>query len=140
MQQRRAELKVNEVDAPEVSDSSVCLWHIPSAPLSLSLVRTLACIMSQRAPCHSHPDTHAPPAPTLASPRFPVAFQDGEAHADDSFFVTFPYPYMNGRLHLGHVFTISKAEFAVGYRRLKGKRALFPFGFHCTGMPIKVSA
>jgi leucyl-tRNA synthetase len=45
---------------------------------------------------------------------------------------------MNGRLHLGHVFSISKAEFAVGYRRLKGKRALFPFGFHCTGMPIKV--
>jgi leucyl-tRNA synthetase len=54
--------------------------------------------------------------------------------------VTFPYPYMNGRLHLGHTFTISKAEFAVGYERLKGKRCLFPFGFHCTGMPIKACA
>ncbi|XP_015775131.1 PREDICTED: leucine--tRNA ligase, cytoplasmic-like isoform X2 [Acropora digitifera] len=58
----------------------------------------------------------------------------------EKFFVTFPYPDMNGRLHLGHAFTISKAEFAVGYHRLKGKRCLFPFGFHCTGMPIKACA
>uniref|UniRef100_A0A8C4R6J2 leucine--tRNA ligase n=1 Tax=Eptatretus burgeri TaxID=7764 RepID=A0A8C4R6J2_EPTBU len=56
------------------------------------------------------------------------------------FFVTFPYPYMNGRLHLGHSFSLSKAEFAVGFRRLKGDLCLFPFGFHCTGMPIKACA
>eukprot|EP00118_Oscarella_pearsei_P016818 m.163639 g.163639 ORF g.163639 m.163639 type:complete len:1177 (+) comp38854_c0_seq2:70-3600(+) len=55
----------------------------------------------------------------------------------NKFFVTFPYPYMNGRLHLGHTFTISKAEFATGYYRMKGKHCLFPFGFHCTGMPIR---
>lgn len=51
---------------------------------------------------------------------------------------TFPYPYMNGSLHLGHGFTISKVEFAAGFQRMLGKRALFPVGFHCTGMPIKV--
>lgn len=28
----------------------------------------------------------------------------------DKFITTFPYPYMNGRLHLGHTFTISKCE------------------------------
>jgi leucyl-tRNA synthetase len=28
----------------------------------------------------------------------------------------------------------------VGYQRLKGKKCLFPFAFHCTGMPIKASA
>lgn len=58
----------------------------------------------------------------------------------NKYFITFPYPYMNGRLHLGHTFCLSKCEFAVGYQRLKGKQCLFPFGLHCTGMPIKACA
>lgn len=59
---------------------------------------------------------------------------------DEKFMVTFPFPYMNGRLHLGHTFSLSKAEYAIRYHRLKGKRVLWPFGFHCTGMPIKACA
>lgn len=59
---------------------------------------------------------------------------------NEKFFATFPFPYMNGRLHLGHTFSLSKCEFAIRYHRLKGKRCLFPFGFHCTGMPIKACA
>ncbi|KAJ7670528.1 leucine-tRNA ligase [Mycena rosella] len=55
-------------------------------------------------------------------------------------FGTFPFPYMNGSLHLGHAFTISKTEFAAGYQRMLGKRVLFPHGFHVTGLPIKASA
>ena len=53
-------------------------------------------------------------------------------------FGNFPYPYLNGSLHLGHAFTISKIEFAAGYERLLGKRVLFPHAFHVTGLPIKV--
>lgn len=56
------------------------------------------------------------------------------------FFATMAYPYMNGVLHAGHSFTLSKVEFATGFERMIGKRALFPLGFHCTGMPIKSSA
>eukprot|EP00794_Sanderia_malayensis_P007562 gene7562-8400_t len=67
------------------------------------------------------------------------AYKEGdESIKREKYFVTFPYPYMNGRLHLGHTFSLSK--FAVGYQRLKGKQCLFPFGFHCTGMPIKACA
>ena len=70
-----------------------------------------------------------------------AASEDGsKGTEDEKYFVTFPYPYMNGRLHLGHTFTISKCEFAVGYQRLNGKKCLFPFGFHVTGMPIKACA
>eukprot|EP00172_Hildenbrandia_rubra_P003728 Plantae.Rhodophyta-Hildenbrandia_rubra.ctg631.p1 GENE.Plantae.Rhodophyta-Hildenbrandia_rubra.ctg631~~Plantae.Rhodophyta-Hildenbrandia_rubra.ctg631.p1 ORF type:complete len:1105 (-),score=227.49 Plantae.Rhodophyta-Hildenbrandia_rubra.ctg631:1088-4402(-) len=58
----------------------------------------------------------------------------------EKYFVTFPYPYMNGFLHLGHAFTLTKAEFAVGYKRMKGYKCLYPFGLHCTGMPIQACA
>ncbi|KAL1252478.1 hypothetical protein QQF64_017171 [Cirrhinus molitorella] len=64
----------------------------------------------------------------------------GEDADKNKYLVTFPYPYMNGRLHLGHTFCLSKCEFSVGYQRLKGKQCLFPFGLHCTGMPIKACA
>ena len=56
------------------------------------------------------------------------------------FFITFPYPYMNGRLHIGHIFSMSKCEFQARYQRLIGKKVLFPFGFHCKGMPIAAAA
>ncbi|CAI2348746.1 unnamed protein product [Caenorhabditis sp. 36 PRJEB53466] len=65
---------------------------------------------------------------------------DARDDGKPKYLVTFPYPYMNGRLHLGHTFTASKCEFAAGYQRLQGKQVLFPFGFHCTGMPIKACA
>ena len=73
----------------------------------------------------------------------PAADTSGLSHSEimakyQKWFGNFPYPYMNGSLHLGHAFTISKIEFAAGYQRMLGKRVLFPHGFHVTGMPIKV--
>ena len=48
-------------------------------------------------------------------------FEEDAPSADsvtEKYLVTFPYPYCNGFLHIGHALTISKAEFAVSYKRL----------------------
>jgi leucyl-tRNA synthetase len=55
----------------------------------------------------------------------------------EPFMVTFPYPYSNGHLHIGHAFSLTKAIFRAQFERHQGKNVLFPFAFHCTGMPIQ---
>jgi leucyl-tRNA synthetase len=78
-------------------------------------------------------------APTISE--IPFSTPAAEIHAKHpKFFATMAYPYMNGTLHAGHSFTASKVEFTTGFARMLGKRALFPLGFHCTGMPIKACA
>jgi len=63
-------------------------------------------------------------------------FQPNIDNKKESYMITFPFPYMNGRLHMGHALTSFKAECAAQYQRHLGKQVLFPFGFHATGMPI----
>jgi tRNA synthetases class I (I, L, M and V) len=64
-------------------------------------------------------------------------YQSDATSNTESFLVTFPYPYMNGVLHIGHAFSLTKAVFRAQYERHLGKNVLFPFAFHCTGMPIQ---
>ncbi len=52
------------------------------------------------------------------------------------FFITFPYPYVSGFLHLGHTLSLSRVDFIARYKRLKGYNVLFPQAFHLTGSPI----
>lgn len=68
---------------------------------------------------------------------------DAPASTEDQppkFFTTFPFPYMNGKLHLGHAFSLTKSEFASRFERMLGKRSMWAFGFHATGMPIAACA
>jgi len=58
----------------------------------------------------------------------------------EKFMVTAPYPYSNGHLHLGHAFTYTKSIFRAQFERNRGKNVLWPFAFHCTGMPIQAAA
>ncbi|EKX38613.1 leucyl-tRNA synthetase, PPC-targeted [Guillardia theta CCMP2712] len=97
-------------------------------PLLLFSVLVLRLLLAQKRWEEEKAFEMDAPAPGSAAP-------EQEKH-----FVTFPYPYMNGLLHLGHTFSLSKTEFSMGYERLKGKKTLWPFGFHCTGMPIQAAA
>jgi len=56
------------------------------------------------------------------------------------YFVNFPYPYMNGFLHIGHAFSLMRIEILARYKRMTGHNVLFPFAFHCTGTPIVAAA
>jgi leucyl-tRNA synthetase len=43
----------------------------------------------------------------------------------EKWFETFPYPYMNGRLHMGHAFSLTKCEYMVRYQ-VRAARASLP--------------
>ena len=51
-------------------------------------------------------------------------------------FVTFPYPYMNGPLHVGHAFTASRVDAYARFRRMQGFNVLWPWAWHWTGQPL----
>ncbi|WP_440953420.1 leucine--tRNA ligase [Methanococcoides sp. FTZ1] len=61
-----------------------------------------------------------------------------EAEPDDreKFFITIPYPYLNGNLHAGHTRTFTIGDVVARYRRMLGYNVLYPMGFHVTGTPI----
>ncbi len=54
----------------------------------------------------------------------------------EKFFITIPYPYLNGNLHAGHTRTFTIGDVAARYKRMLGYNVLFPMGFHATGTPI----
>lgn len=54
----------------------------------------------------------------------------------DKFFITIPYPYLNGNLHAGHTRTFTIGDAIARYKRMQGYNVLFPMGFHVTGTPI----
>lgn len=59
-----------------------------------------------------------------------------EPDAREKFFITIPYPYLNGNLHAGHTRTFTIGDVIARYRRMVGYNVLFPMGFHATGTPI----
>jgi len=51
-------------------------------------------------------------------------------------FVTFPYSYANGPLHVGHAFTATRVDAYARFRRMQGYNVLFPWAWHWTGQSI----
>ncbi|RXK46454.1 leucine--tRNA ligase [Halorientalis pallida] len=58
---------------------------------------------------------------------------DGEAEPT---FITVPYPYPSGGMHIGHCRTYTVPDVYARYRRLQGDEVLFPIAWHVTGTPI----
>ncbi len=52
------------------------------------------------------------------------------------FFITIPYPYVTGNLHVGHGRSYTVTDFVARIRRLQGYNVLFPIAFHITGTPV----
>ncbi|MBR5662598.1 MAG: valine--tRNA ligase [Bacilli bacterium] len=46
-----------------------------------------------------------------------------------------PPPTVNGKIHIGHIFSYSQAEMMARYKRLKGFNVFYPFGFDDNGLP-----
>jgi len=54
----------------------------------------------------------------------------------EKFLLTFPFPYMNGPLHLGHLFTATRVDVYARFKRMQGFNVLFPWAWHYTGESI----
>jgi leucyl-tRNA synthetase len=52
------------------------------------------------------------------------------------FLITFPFPYMSGPLHTGHLYTSIRADTYARYKRMRGYNVLYPWAWHWTGEPI----
>ena len=52
------------------------------------------------------------------------------------FFITVPYPYTSGALHIGHGRTFTTGDIIARFKRHRGYNVLFPMAFHVSGTPI----
>ncbi len=59
-----------------------------------------------------------------------------EKENKEKFFITTPYPYISGSLHIGHGRSVAETDIYARYKRMKGYNVLFPLGFHITGTPV----
>ncbi|MDI6798865.1 MAG: leucine--tRNA ligase [Candidatus Aenigmarchaeota archaeon] len=52
------------------------------------------------------------------------------------FFITVPYPYTSGSLHIGHGRTYTIGDIIARFIRMKGFNVLWPMAFHISGTPV----
>jgi leucyl-tRNA synthetase len=62
-----------------------------------------------------------------------------EVHAKPGvpkFFMTNPYPYISGSLHIGHARVVTESDVYARFQRMTGKNTLYPMAFHISGTPV----
>jgi leucyl-tRNA synthetase len=55
-------------------------------------------------------------------------------------FVTFPFAYMSGPLHVGSAFTATRIDVYARYMRMQGFNVLYPWAWHWTGKTVAGAA
>ena len=63
-------------------------------------------------------------------------FQADRDTGRKKFFLTVPVIYPNGFLHVGHLYTWTRADIYARYMRMRGYNVLFPQSWHFTGGPL----
>lgn len=53
----------------------------------------------------------------------------------ETFSIDTPPPTVNGKIHIGHIFSYSQTEMIARYKRLRGYNIFYPFGFDDNGLP-----
>lgn len=54
------------------------------------------------------------------------------------FSIDTPPPTVSGKIHIGHIFSYSQAEFVARYKRMRGYNVFYPFGFDDNGLPTEL--
>ena len=52
------------------------------------------------------------------------------------FFITVPYPYISGSLHIGHARSAMEVDVMARFHRMNGENTLYPMAFHVSGTPV----
>ncbi len=63
-------------------------------------------------------------------------FEANVIEGKPKFFLTFPYPYVNGAPHIGHAYSFLRTDAFARFKRMQGYNVLWTQGFHATGEPI----
>ncbi|MDD5112132.1 MAG: class I tRNA ligase family protein, partial [Candidatus Altiarchaeota archaeon] len=63
-------------------------------------------------------------------------FESNPDSSKPKYFLTVPYPYASGALHVGHARSYTLGDVTARYQRMLGKNVLFPMASHITGTPI----
>ena len=64
--------------------------------------------------------------------KFDTSGEKGEIYSIDN-----PPPTVNGKIHIGHVFSYTQIEMIARYMRMKGYNVFYPFGFDDNGLPTE---
>lgn len=58
-----------------------------------------------------------------------------ERDGKEIFSIDTPPPTVNGKIHIGHIFSYTQTEMIARYKRIRGYNVFYPFGFDDNGLP-----